>query len=376
MKTRILLLIIIMMFLTSCDISEKFYESKFIQVASNSYITYYLSEKNDLFVQGGDSEFIYTNFKKDKDGIFLKNIKSINIANEYGSAISKNNELYFWSHKRTGSFDFLKSFNLMDSVKKPQIIAKDVLMSKNNEKDIMLIIDKRNRLLLIGKYYDNKEYNFKNPLIIDSDVKDMFIGNDFLIYVKNDGSLYGIGSNINKTIDASGTDFYIKPHRIDVEEKIISIKGYFESILVKDVNNNVFAWGKKLENPEVLKNFITPDKEIHEYISVDNKNLLSKNVYDYDVSIRSYGIVDNDGYFKFWGVLGSSPKSAENTYDGTIVTNKIKSVFLNQGSLILIDQDGKTKAWGNIRNFSGLGNSNKNQIDYISFDKEPVIWGE
>lgn len=366
MKNKIKILIICLLLFTACGLSNKFIESQFVQIVTNEYVSYYLDNFGNLFVQGGDPDMIYTKYDKNRDDIFLEKIRSVNIGLENASAISENNELYFWSHRRDGSFKFLSSFKLEENIRKPQIIANEVLKYDDNEDDIMLMLDTGNRLLFIGRFYDGNEYSIDNPLVIDNNVVDMYLGPNFLLYIKEDGTFYGVGNNDNSIITDIDIKLLTTPTKINISENIVSIKGYRDSVMIKDYNDNVFFWGKDILGIDLLKNLQNDANS--SYISVKQKINVASNVLDYYLDSDSFIIVDKRGDCRFWGSLGNEIT----TYQGIVIANNIKYCLLNNNNVMLLNEDGRSMSWGSNKAFNGRGKFIEDE--FVRFDENPLTW--
>lgn len=405
MKNKIIILLICLMFLTACGdasyllgVSEKFINAKFVQVVSRESFSYYLDESGNLFTKGGDPDWIESKYAFDEDGVFLKNIKSVSISPGNASAISENNELYFWSFKEERTFIFLDSFKLKKKLNSPQIILNDIVMMINNGNHIMTMIDTKNRLLLVGIYYDGNKYSVDNPLVIDEDVVDMYMGDDYLIYIKKDGSMYGVGNNHRPIISDTDTKLLTTPTKMNISDHIVSIEGNGDSIMIEDIYGSVYFFGEKFSEIDLLNN--EKNSNNSSYIAIENKIEISRNVIDYDIRTGSFIIVDSKGECRFWGFLGfpgeykipfmeeqvlatqflNLPEEDKIPYQGKTIANNIKYCYLTQNNnVVLLNDEGKSMSWGLLDGFDGLGNSIKNKDDIpnnkiLVFDETPQTW--
>lgn len=266
-------------------------------------------------------------------------IQEITAGDKHSMALNKDGNIYTWGRNASGELGlgFTSPFeakpNLLNSLDK--VVAIDAGW------------DSSAALLEDGSVWrwGHRYYLRKSPEQVDiTDVKDISIGDSQLLMLKNDGTVWSMGTNQYGEL-GNGTTTSSEKNPVQVEnlDSVVDIQaGSFFSLALKS-DGTVWSWGDgtdgKLGNGSHMK-VLTPQQieGLTDIVSISTQ-------FSHSAAVKS------DGTLYTWGngLRGQLGNDAyENKFTPVIVSNitDVKAVSTGIDHTIALKKDGTVWAWG------------------------------
>ncbi|TDB69166.1 RCC1 domain-containing protein [Arundinibacter roseus] len=229
--------------------------------------------------------------------------------------------------------------------------VKDAAISSTN----IYFIDIQNKLYGLGSNSrgqlgrDNYGGNFSNPKYIDSDVISVSAGLDYLMYIKDDFTLWGLGDNFGNQIHPEFVADFIYPQKVMENIKKVRCSNYLTLFL--DKNNNMYGVGDNYNNRFGIK-------DMKDNSSIKEPFLIKGDINNFAIGDGFLLFVDNKGILYGCGInshgqLNSKP--SEHYYrepiSPKIITENVANIAAGNSHSLVLKKDGSL--WSCGKNSSG-----------------------
>lgn len=188
----------------------------------------WMSGRNDFGQIGTGTTDVVKTFIK-----ILDNVKSAVAGWGVSFAVSDNGQLYGWG--RNDKNQLLNDTVFYDAT--PKVIMEDVVIvsASVTESDYFAAIKNNGELIVWGD-------GIAEPKIVDQDVSSVSVGQNYVEYVKSDGTLWAFGENNYAQLGNGLSEDISIPIRI--AEGVSSIQSSSETTFVLKENGSVWSWGR------------------------------------------------------------------------------------------------------------------------------------
>lgn len=278
----------------------------------------------------------------------LDNVKYVATSDFYTMIIRNDNTLWATGNNHSGQFgtDVYKQINSF-------VYICDGVKSVETMWDFSLIICNDNSLWISGRYPQrissdqkivwDKTHNYKK---IDDNVVKVSAGSDFFIYLKSDGSLWGVGSNTFGQLGLGTIKGVVQPKLL--QNNVIDIFADLYCSYYIDSKNDLFLSGSKTYFLDNNNKEVTGNKFVKVYsdIKAISTGLLLKTNGD----LYSFG-------YGCYGALGIGKKGSSKE-PVTFVMHDVINISSSQEHSLVILKDGTllSSGGGSHCNFGTVGN--------------------
>lgn len=213
--------------------------------------TLWMCGRNDFGQIGNGKTDIVTKFTK-----ILDNVESAVAGWGVSFAITQDHQLYAWGHNDKGQL--LNDTTDYDAT--PKIILEDVtaVSASATESNLFAAIKTNGDLVIWGKDY-------KTPKVLDNKVSNVSVGKDYLLFIKEDASMWAYGVNNYGQLGFGTFDSPQSP--VKVMDNVKDVKAADESSFALKENGSVWSWGRN-------KNNLIGQKDNYSEISATPKQIM------------------------------------------------------------------------------------------------------
>ncbi len=241
--------------------------------------TLWMCGRNDFGQIGNGKTDIVKTFTQ-----VLRNVETAVAGWGVSFAVTEDKSLYAWGRNDKGQL--LNDTVEYDST--PKVILQDVtnVSASATESNIFAAIKTNGDLVIWGE-------NYRIPKILDKNVSSVSVGKDYLIYIKNDASIWAFGVN-NYGQLGIGT-FEVPQSPVKVMDNAKEVKAACESSFALKNNGSVWSWGRN-------KNYIIGQQDNYSEISSTPTQIMEGmqtsilqgfvcNKRQIEIKVGSYGVV-------------------------------------------------------------------------------------
>jgi len=213
-----------------------------------------------------------------------------------------------------------------------------------------------------------------------SNIVSISAGTSHTLALKDDGSVWGFGTNNDGELGIGNTNEVSSPVKVIFPEdvNIIQVSAGSDFSMAIDDNGNLWAWGKNNNGQMALGEENTQDQLTPIKIAIPN-NLKVKSLATGKAHVL---VLTENGAVYGWGLNFSSQigyngyqfKGSDEAWDGYIYspklvidsdnTNKVLKVFANGNSSYILREDKKVYPWGQYGETLASGKQSYNNLDF------------
>lgn len=304
--------------------------------------------------------------------LVAKNIKYVCGASSF-AAISTDNILYAWGYNGYGQLGDERESDINPELIKVDDDVKDVSITSN----VCAYVTLDGKLYMMGTprvpFGDEKNTISSNePVKILDDIKDVELssnlesGNIFAA-ITNDNELYMWGSNDDGIIDPDSSGVIATPTKVMDNVQMVSLGDDY--VLVLNINNELFAWGKSGRGQLGVSNS-EDDDDSDAIIDIDNRVKVLENVVFTDSgSSESLAITENGDLYT-WGYnaygclgIGKDFDLDEFVDQPTKIMENVRSASIDGSTMSVLTQSGDVYTCGwNVVGQLGTGSFDDSNV--------------
>lgn len=272
---------------TASSTPVKILSSGVREVSTGGQTTAIIKQDNTLWMCGRNDFGQIGNGKTNMVKTFtqvLSNVKSAVAGWGVSFAVTDDNNLYAWG--RNGNGELLT--DIVEYVLTPQVILKDIayVSASATESNLFAAIKTDGNLIIWGG-------NYKEPKILDKNVSMVSVGKDYLLYIKDDATVWGFGVNNYGQLGIGTFDVPQLP--VKVMDNAKEIRTACESSFALKKNGSVWSWGRNKNNilgqQDNFSEISSAPKQILEGMAMSTLQRLVCNKKQIEVNAGSQGVI-------------------------------------------------------------------------------------
>ena len=176
-------------------------------------------------------------------------IKKISAGAQHSIILTDKNRIFscgFGKNASTG-FGISDDINIFTQINFENDIFNNISLISSGVYHSAFLFDQNNKICIwgIGDILKYNELTIFNLDKIENEIKikDFKIGDDFIIFLTENGNVYSTGNNNKGQLGIGNYESNIKLNKINISENIESINVGYEHIIIKTKNNKIYGWG-------------------------------------------------------------------------------------------------------------------------------------